>query len=117
MELVESSLDPSLVSAAAAILEKNGFVELLATQLRSPLAETRRKAALKLSLLGSPSACRALLPAARDVNRDIRILSMKALVRLEGSSPFLKELASDPDGRIRRYARWAQRRIGTPVSD
>lgn len=116
MELVESSLDPSLVSAAASVLKKNGFVDLLATRLRSPLVETRRKAALQLSLLGSPAACRALLPAARDINKEIRVLSMKALVRLEGSSPFLNDLASDPDGRIRRYARWAKRRIGVPSS-
>ncbi len=114
MELVESSSDPALISAAASILEKNGYVDLLAASLRSPLVENRKKAAIRLSMIGSPAACRALLPSARDVNRDIRILSMKALVRLEGSSPFLKDLLGDPDGRIRRYARWAQKRITAP---
>ena len=111
MELVQSSSDPILISSAASVLEKNGYVDVLSAQLHNPLAETRRKAAVKLSLIGSPAACRALLPAARDVNKDIRILSMKALVRLEGSSPFLKELITDPDHRVRRYARWAQRRL------
>ena len=116
MELVESSSDPSLISAAASVLEKNGFVDMLAAELRSPLMETRRKAAVRLSLIGTPGTCRALLPAARDVNKDIRILSLKALVRLEGSSPFLKDLLSDPDGRIRRYARWAQKRLNDTSS-
>ena len=111
MELVESSSDPTLIAAVGDILEKNGYIHVLTAELRKPSPEKRRKAALRLSLIGTPGACRALLGAARDVNREIRVLSLKALVRLEGTSPFLQELLTDPDRRIRRYARWAQRRI------
>lgn len=81
-------------------------VEELAARLESSDARTRRDAARSLGEDGSPAAVAALLPAARDPDRDVRraVLEGLAAARRPDAAPGLLVLLEDGEASHRRDA-------------
>jgi HEAT repeat protein len=103
----------SLKPFVAEILEGTGFVESTIRKLKHRDTSVRRDAAEELSLIGSESAFRGMVLAARDPDEEVRVKVIKALEKLEtkeGKS-ILTALENDPDKRIRRYTHWALERL------
>jgi HEAT repeat protein len=67
------------------LLESTGFVENTARKLRHRDPEVRGGAASVLSLIGTPSAYRGIVYAARDPHERVRIEVVKALERLKSA--------------------------------
>jgi HEAT repeat protein len=95
------------------LLESTGFVENTARKLRHRDPEVRGGAASVLSLIGTPSAYRGIVYAARDPHERVRIEVVKALERLKSAEgrKILERLAADPDKKVRRYTAWAVEKL------
>jgi len=95
------------------VLEKTGFIEsqIRVLKHRDPLL--RQKAAAELSYIGTASAFRGIVLAARDSNKEVRIAVTKALESLNNKegSKILKQLENDPDRKVRKYTAWALNRL------
>ena len=104
-----SALKPYL----AEILESTGYVEATIRRLSHRTPATRRAAAEILSIIGTPSAFRGIVMAARDPDREVRIQIIKALEKLETEEgkTILRQLESDPDKKVRKYTHWALERL------
>jgi HEAT repeat protein len=104
---------PSLRPFIGEILEKTGHIEGQIRKLshRDPLI--RRAAAEFLSLVGTQSAFRGIVLAARDPDEEVRVQVIKALERLETEEghEILQALEQDPDQRVRKYTLWALERL------
>jgi len=111
MELLNKTGDLHTSRNISSVLDSTGYVESLIGVLKSASAAKRLDAAEKLSMIGTVKASRGLLYAARDINKNIRILSLKALVRIQQNTEVLTLLENDPDKKVRRYAAWAKERI------
>lgn len=95
------------------ILEGTGFVESTIRKMTHRDTSVRRDAAEALSLIGTESAFRGIVLAARDPDEEVRVRVIKALEKLEtkeGKS-ILNALENDPDKRIRKYTHWALERM------
>jgi HEAT repeat protein len=104
-----SSLKPYLDS----ILEKTGYVEDKIRKLRHRSPAVRRDAAAFLSLVGTQSAFRGMVMAARDPDEEVRVKVIKALEKLETDEgkEILQTLENDPDKKVRTYTQWALERL------
>ncbi len=103
----------SLKPFIADILEGTGFVESTIRKLTHRDTGVRRDAAEALSLIGTQSAFRGIVLAARDPDEEVRVRVIKALEKLEtkeGKS-ILNALENDPEKRIRKYTHWALERL------
>jgi HEAT repeat protein len=104
-----ASFKPYLVK----ILEETGYVEEAKRRLSNRNVETRREAAMLLSLLDTLPAFRGLVLAAKDPDQEVRVCVVKALEKLKSShsQEVLEKLKEDPDSRIRKYTFWALERL------
>lgn len=104
-----AALKPYVVEA----LEATGYVERRIRELKHRDPRLRREAAAALDRVGSRSAYRGIVQAARDPDPDVRVAVTRALDRLAGpeGAALLAELEADPDARVRKYALWAMERV------
>jgi HEAT repeat protein len=117
-ELLEqdiASLKPYLVE----ILEETGYIEAMIRQLSNRDPRIRRSAADILARVGSLSAFRGIVLAARDPDEEVRVQVTKALEYLNSAegNELLAKLQSDPDRRVRKYTSWALQRIAAKAID
>jgi HEAT repeat protein len=103
------SLNPFI----AEILENTGYVENRIRQMSHRDSTVRREAAEVLSLVGTESAFRGIVLAARDPDDEVRVKVIKALEKLETKEgkEILAALESDGDKRVRKYTHWALERL------
>lgn len=104
---------PSLRPYLNEILEATGYVESRIRMLNHRDPRVRRDAADFLAKVGTASAFRGIVLAARDPDEEVRVKVTKALERLatpDGES-ILHALEQDPQARIRRFTHWALERI------
>jgi len=94
-------------------LETQGYVEARIQDLKHRDPKVRKAAASALSSVGSVSAFRGIVLAARDPDPDVRVAVTRALERLSGpgGAALLKELESDPSPKVRKYVLWALERV------
>ncbi len=104
-----SSLNPYVVD----ILEATGHIESNIRRLSHRDPSVRKAAAEFLSLVGTRSAFRGIVLAARDPDEDVRVMVIRALEKLEkkDGKELLSSLESDPDRRVRKYTHWALERL------
>jgi len=104
-----SSLNPFI----AEILENTGYVESQIRQMSHRDSAVRRESAEVLSLVGTESAFRGIVLAARDPDDEVRVKVIKALEKLEtkDGKKILAALESDGDKRVRKYTHWALERL------
>ena len=104
---------PSLRSYIGEILEKTGHIESKIRKLSHRDTNRRREAAEFLSLIGTRSAFRGIVLAARDPDEEVRVRVIKALEKLETEegNEILQALENDPDRRVRKYTLWALERL------
>lgn len=95
------------------VLENTGYIESLIRLLKHRSPVEREKAAKELSFIGTESAFRGIVLAARDSNEKVRIAVTKALEKLNNKegTEILKSLKEDPDKKVRKYTAWALERI------
>jgi len=95
------------------VLEKTGFIESQIRMLKHRDPFLRQKAAAELSYIGTASAFRGIVLAARDSNKEVRIAVTKALEHLNNKegTEILKKLENDPDRKVRKYTAWALGRL------
>ena len=97
------------------VLENTGYIESQIRFLKHRDPAIRRKAASELSYIGTESAFRGIVLAARDSDEEVRIAVTKALEKLnkpDGNS-ILKSLQEDPDKKVRKYTSWALNRLSS----
>ncbi|MBB6478746.1 HEAT repeat domain-containing protein [Spirochaeta isovalerica] len=97
------------------VLENTGFIENQIRFLKHRDPSLRRKAADELSYIGTASAFRGIVLAARDSDKDVRIAVTRALEQLNNSegTEILKTLENDPDRKVRKYTAWALERLNS----
>jgi HEAT repeat protein len=108
---------PSLKPSLDSILEKSGYVEQRIARLAHRERGVRREAAAFLALVGTLSAFRGLVVAARDPDEEVRLKATAALKKLESEEDrdILDSLRNDPDARVRKSALWALERLQSEV--
>jgi HEAT repeat protein len=111
VELLQQDI-PSLRPFVNEVLERVGYVESLIRRLSHRDPDVRRRAAEILSFIGTASAFRGIVLAARDPDQEVRVKVTRALETLNTDSgkEILAELQSDPDKRVRKYTTWALQR-------
>jgi len=97
------------------VLENTGFIESQIRMLKHRDPSKRRIAASELSFIGTESAFRGIVLAARDSDEEVRISVTKALEKLNNpeGTEILKSLREDPDKKVRKYTSWALERISS----
>lgn len=102
----------SLKDSITEILETTGYVEHVIRKLSHRDPKIRRSAADFLSILGTKSAFRGIVLAARDPDQDVRVKVTRALEKLSSKSgeEILEALKNDPDKRVRKFTLWAMAR-------
>jgi len=102
----------SLKKPITEILEDTGYVEHVIRKLSHRDPHIRRNAAEFLSMIGTKSAFRGIVLAARDPDQDVRVQVTKALEKLNSKSgeEILEALKNDPDKRVRKFTMWAMSR-------
>ena len=112
VELLREDI-PSLNPFVLEILESTGYVESRIRKLSHKDPAARRNAAAFLSLVGTKSAFRGIVLAARDPDEEVRVEVTKALEKLEteDGKEILHSLENDPDKRVRKYTHWALERL------
>ena len=97
------------------VLENTGYIESLIRFLKHRDPAKRRKAASELSFIGTESAFRGIVLAARDSDEEVRVSVTKALEKLNNpeGTEILKSLKEDPDRKVRKYTLWALERINS----
>lgn len=95
------------------VLENTGYIESMIRFLKHRDPAKRRTAASELSFIGTESAFRGIVLAARDSDEEVRISVTKALEKLSNTegTEILKSLKEDPDKKVRKYTLWALERI------
>jgi HEAT repeat protein len=111
-ELLEEDIQ-SLKPYIAETLDNTGFIEAQMRKLSHRDPRIRRDSAYFLSLVGSESAYRGVVLAARDPDEEVRVMVTKAVERLNQDSGqnILDALKNDPDRRVRKYTLWALERL------
>ncbi|MCK5671769.1 MAG: HEAT repeat domain-containing protein, partial [Spirochaetales bacterium] len=102
----------SLKDSITGILETTGYVEHVIRKLSHRDPRIRRSAAEFLSILGTKSAFRGIVLAARDPDQEVRVKVTRALEKLSSKSgeKILEALKNDPDKRVRKFTLWAMAR-------
>lgn len=108
--------NPVLVGPVVEILEKTGFIPLMAERLRDPVPAIRMDAALDLLKVGTPEAVGYVLPMLRDVKKEIRATVLNGLksgcsAKGEALKAVIEMMANDPDGENRKLAAWTIQRL------
>jgi HEAT repeat protein len=103
------SLNPYI----AEILDATGYVESIIRSLSHRDPAVRRDSADTLSRIGTKSAFRGIVLAARDPDEEVRVKVIRALEKLETKEgkKMLDELEKDPDRKVRKYTHWALERL------
>ena len=103
----------SLKDTITSILEETGYVEHIIRKLSHRDPKIRRSAAEFLSVIGTESAFRGIVLAARDPDQDVRVQVTRALETLnsESGKEILEALKNDPDKRVRKFTMWALARV------
>lgn len=101
------------------VLENTGYIESQIRLLKHRDRLIRIKAATELSFIGTESAFRGIVLAARDSDKEVRISVTKALEKLNNpeGTKILKSLTEDPDKKVRKYTAWALERIASKNLD
>lgn len=112
MQLLHQGIE-ALKPSICQVLENTGYIESLIRLLKHRDPQKRRKAASELSFIGTESAFRGIVLAARDSDEEVRICVTKALEKLSNSesAEILKTLKEDPDKKVRKYTLWALERV------
>lgn len=99
----------SLKESITSILEATGYVEHIIRKLSHRDRRIRKSAAEFLSMMGTKSAFRGIVLAARDPDQDVRVEVTRALEKLSSKSgeEILEALKNDPDKRVRKFTAWA----------
>lgn len=99
----------SLKESITEILETTGYVEHVIRKLSHRDPRIRRSAAEFLSMMGTKSAFRGIVLAARDPDQDVRVQVTRALEKLNSKpgEEILESLKNDPDKRVRKFTMWA----------
>ena len=99
----------SLKDSITEILETTGYVEHVIRKLSHRDPRIRRSAAEFLSIMGTKSAFRGIVLAARDPDQEVRVKVTRALEKLASKSgeEILEALKNDPDKRVRKFTLWA----------
>ncbi len=107
-KLLEEDIS-SLKKPITEILEDTGYVEHVIRKLSHRDPHIRRSAAEFLSMMGTKSAFRGIVLAARDPDQDVRVQVTRALEKLNSKSgeEILEALKTDPDKRVRKFTMWA----------
>lgn len=102
----------SLRETAVQVLEEIGTIDAQIRHLANRDSSVRREAASFLFRIGTLSAYRGLIQAARDPDEDVRAYVVKALDALDSDKgrAILEELKNDPRRRVRTYTNWALER-------
>lgn len=102
----------SLKDSITNILETTGYVEHVIRKLSHRDPRIRRSAADFLSMVGTKSAFRGIVLAARDPDQEVRVKVTRALEKLNSKSgeEILESLKMDPDKRVRKFTLWAMAR-------
>jgi len=95
------------------IMEQTGFIENLQRKLSHRKPDVRRRTTEILSLIGTRSAFKGIVLAAKDPDPQVRVNVTRALEKLNSPNgkELLKALQEDPEQRVRRYTQWALERI------
>ena len=103
----------SLKESITVILEETGYVEHIIRKLSHRDPKIRRSAAEFLSMIGTKSAFRGIVLAARDPDQEVRVQVTRALEKLnsESGKKILEALKEDPDKRVRKFTMWALSRV------
>ncbi len=103
----------SLKDSITSILEETGYVEHIIRKLSHRDPKVRITAAEFLSMIGTISAFRGIVLAARDPDQDVRVQVTRALEKLNSESgrEILESLKEDPDKRVRKFTMWALSRV------
>lgn len=112
VELLKEEIS-SLKPFIADILEATGYVERLIRRFKHRDPAKRRDASSLLSIIGTKSAFRGIVLAAKDPDEQVRVTVIKALEKLETEEgqDILNELQKDPDKKVRKYTHWALERL------
>jgi HEAT repeat protein len=112
IELLQRDI-ASLRDYIVEVLDQIGFIESTIRRLSHRDPQVRREAARVLSHIGTLSAFRGIVLAARDPDEQVRVEVTKALEGLAtpGGQEILNELQKDPEPRVRKYTQWALQRI------
>ncbi len=118
MELLREDIS-ALKPFICRVLENTGYIESQIRILKHRDPAKRRKAASELSFIGTESAFRGIVLAARDSDEDVRISVTKALEKLNNNegTEILKSLKEDPDRKVRKYTLWALERVASKNMD
>ncbi len=110
-KLLEEDIS-SLKEPITEILEESGYVEHVIRKLSHRDPHIRQTSAEFLSMLGTKSAFRGIVLAARDPDQDVRVKVTRALEKLASKSgeEILEALKNDPDKRVRKFTLWAMAR-------
>lgn len=101
------------------VLEATGFIESQIRFLKHRDPKVRRIAADELSYIGTSSAFRGIVLAARDSNKEVRVAVTRALEELNNDegTEILRSLEEDPDRKVRKYTAWAMERLNSKNSE
>ena len=95
------------------ILDRTGYVDICIKKLKHRKQKIRKEAAEDLILIGTVKSWHGLIYAVKDISREIRILSIRAMEKLrnDDSENILESLKKDPDKKVRKYTLWALEKI------
>ena len=113
MEILGNAEYAVLHRSISEILDETGYVDICIKRLKNRKQKIRKDAAEDLILIGTVKAWHGLIYAVKDISREIRILSIRAMEKLrnDDSEQILESLKNDPDKKVRRYTLWAIEKI------
>ena len=88
-------------------------MDICINKLKNRKKENRKQAAEELILINTKKAWRGLVPAVKDINREIRIMAIRAMVKLKDQDheKILEEMMADPDRKVQKFTLWALEKI------
>ncbi len=113
MGILENQDEIALHQSVSEILDETGYVDLCINMLRNRKKDIRKKAAQDLILINTRKAWGGLVLAVKDINREIRILAIRAMEKLKNSDSqkILQDLLEDPDKKVKKFTQWALEKI------
>ncbi|OQY34709.1 MAG: hypothetical protein B6241_03990 [Spirochaetaceae bacterium 4572_59] len=113
LELLRAEKEIALHPSISRILDETAYVDLCISKLKNRKKSIRKQAAEDLILIGTEKAWQGLIIAVKDISREIRIISIRAMEKLRNndSEKILEGLKNDPDKKVRKYTLWALEKI------
>jgi len=112
VKVLEESIS-SIQPLVSDVLERTGYVEMKIQRLSHRDPQVRQQAVSFLAILGTKTAFRGIVLAAKDPDEEVRINVIKALEKIETKEggEILELLKNDPDEKVRKYTHWAVERL------